>query len=232
MAEEQGPLRPGNPYQEGGGGTIFEHRLGAILLTRLLLGLPLSHLGNDFRPVLVWFQASAESPLDDFQVVEQTSSDERVLHAGVRRHPNLVPSQEPSVKLVRQFLDTVRAHEEDFRTDRRRLWLVVADHDHHAEQLASLAEIARGPIGDYDRFTAEVERVRRTDNDVRNRLDQVLAIVEKSLGGGATTADSKALTLQMLRSLYVSQMRLEPPDGQDITGRRRAPSNRGAPELA
>jgi hypothetical protein len=217
MAEEQAPLRPGNPYQEGGGGTIFEHRLGAILLTRLLRHLPLWHLGNDFRPVLVWFQASAESPVDDFQVVGQTSSDERVLHAGVRRHPNLVPSQGPSVKLVRQFLDTVRAHEEDFRTDRRRLWLVVADHDQHAEQLASLAEIARGPIGDYDRFAAEVERVRRTDDDVRNRLDQVLAIVEKALEDGAAIADSKSLTLQILRSLYVSQMRLEPPDGQDIT---------------
>jgi hypothetical protein len=233
--EEPVPLRPGNPYQEGGGGEIFEHQLGAFLLTRLLRGIPLAQLGHDFRPEVISFQASASSPLDDFEITGRASVDDRVMHVGVRRHPNLVPSREVSVKLVRQFIDTVRAHREDFRSDRRRLWLVVATHDEQARQVADLAEIARGPIGDYDRFAAEVARERRTNEDVRNRLGQVLALVEKALGDEVHTADAKAITLQILRSLYVSQIRLEPPDAHDIAesiGHLQSEVRSGTPEAA
>src|SRR5512132_4073331 len=89
-----------SPYSTGGGGTVLEHRYGAVLLAHLLTGDPVTELGDDLAPVQVAFQASAFSPVDDL-VVGGRSADgaQRQGSIGVRRNPSLIPSDEPSVQL-------------------------------------------------------------------------------------------------------------------------------------
>jgi hypothetical protein len=62
-------------YTTGGGGTVLEHRYGAVLLSHLLTGDSVPQLGDDATPVSVRFQASAFSPVDDLVVVGRTPND-------------------------------------------------------------------------------------------------------------------------------------------------------------
>jgi hypothetical protein len=94
-----------NPYASGGGGTVLEHRLGAVLLACLLTADPASGLGDDVDPIEVTFQASSFSPVDDLVVTARSGeSDPRRLSIGVRRTPSLVPSSAASVHLVSTFV--------------------------------------------------------------------------------------------------------------------------------
>src|SRR5260370_9348667 len=67
-----GPPMGASPYATGGGGTVLEHRYGAILLACLLIGGPMTELGDDTTPVVVRFQASSVSSVDDLLVVGRT----------------------------------------------------------------------------------------------------------------------------------------------------------------
>src|SRR5260370_32936111 len=67
-----GPPMGASPYATGGGGTVLEHRYGAILLACLLIGGPMTELGDDTTPVVVRFQASSVSSGDDLLVVGRT----------------------------------------------------------------------------------------------------------------------------------------------------------------
>src|SRR5213592_4795288 len=89
------------PYATGGGGTVLEHRYGAVLLAHLLTGDPVTELGDDVAPVRVAFQARAFSPVDDLVVGGRAADGrERRVSIGVRRAPSLVPSEEASVQLL------------------------------------------------------------------------------------------------------------------------------------
>src|SRR5258707_7614719 len=89
------------PYATGGGGTVLEHRYGAVLLCSLLTGDPISELGDDTVPISVRFQASAFSPVDDLVIVGHTPGDEeRRVSIGVRRAPAPVNSGDASAHLL------------------------------------------------------------------------------------------------------------------------------------
>src|SRR5713226_8391846 len=93
------------PYATGGGGIVLEHRYGALLLSSLLTGDPVTELGDDAVPVSVRFQAGAVSPVDDLLVTGRTPDGmQRTVSIGVRRAPMLVASEEASGRLFASYL--------------------------------------------------------------------------------------------------------------------------------
>src|SRR2546423_1878268 len=97
-----------SPYATGGGGTVLEHKLGAVFLTHLLVGDPIPELGDNFVPLSVGFQASAFSPVDDLMLIGHAAAgNERRVSIGVRRNPSLASSDKTSIGLLTTYLDVV-----------------------------------------------------------------------------------------------------------------------------
>src|SRR6266567_3790157 len=156
-AADEAPMTA-SPYSTGGGGTVLEHRYGAVLLAHLLAGDPVPTLGDDATPVSVRFQASPFSPVDDLLVVGRTPDDgRRQISIGVRRSPSLVASEEASTRLLASYLRTIADHWEDVRAGRWRLGLAVASPNAAVQQVRELAVIARSTPNNRA-FRAEVER--------------------------------------------------------------------------
>lgn len=207
-----------SPYATGGGGTVLEHRYGAVLLACLLTGDPVTELGDDATPVAVRFQASAVSPVDDLLVTGLTpDGGERKVSIGVRRAPGLVPSDDASARLLASYLEVVADQREALRSGRWRLCLAVAGPNTPMRQLAELAAIARASANEAQ-FRAEVARPGRTNDGVRERLGHVDALVEVARAGiEPAGVDAPELTWCLLSSLWVRELRLEGTDQTDRT---------------
>src|SRR2546427_12777184 len=155
------------PYATGGGGTVLEHRYGAVLLGTLLTGDPVPELGADATPISLRFQASAFSPVDDLLVVGRTpDGEERRLSVGVRRSPTFVTSERASADLLSSYLRVVTEHWAEVRDGRWRLGLATASPNTAVQQLRELAVIASG-TADESLFRTEITRPGRIKPAVR-----------------------------------------------------------------
>src|SRR5215471_4984455 len=206
------------PYATGGGGTVLEHRYGAVLLACLLTGAPVTELGDDATPTSVHFQASAVSPVDDLLVTGRTpDSGERRVSIGVRRAPKLTASDDKSALLLTSYLRVVTGHWEELRAGRWRLCLAVASPNAAVQQLGDLAEIARA-CNDEGQFRTEIARPRRTNQGVRSRLSHIDALVTAARADiGADDVNAGELTWRLLSSLRTRELRLEGADETDRT---------------
>jgi TPR repeat protein len=218
MTAADGAPMDAAPYATGGGGTVLEHRYGAVLLACLLTGDPVTELGDDATPVSVRFQASAVSPVDDLLVVGRTpDGGERRVSIGVRRAPALVASDDASARLFTSYLRIVTDSWEELLAGRWRLCLAVASPNAPVRQLRALAEIARACV-DEPEFRAEVARPRRTNQGVRARLPHIDALVTAARAeidtGNVGTGE---LTWRLLSSLWTRELRLEGTDQTDRT---------------
>jgi TPR repeat protein len=205
------------PYSTGGGGTVLEHRYGAVLLVSLLTSDPLPELGDDVEPVSVRFQASAISAVDDLLVTGRTPDGQlRRVSIGVRRAPRLVKSDEASARLLAQFVRTTVDHWGNLQAGRWRLCLGVVSPNKDISQLSALADVARASADD-TRFRAEVARGGRVDAAVRRRLEHVDALVASAVDGLATDVTAAEITWRLLSSLWTRELRLEGRDQSDRT---------------
>src|ERR1022692_421529 len=208
----------GAPYATGGGGTVLEHRYGAVLLVCLLTGDPVTELGDDATPVSVHFQASAISPVDDLLVAGSTpDGGERRVSIGVRRAPALVASDSASAQLLASYLRIVAGRWEELRAGRWRLCLAVTSPNASVRQLSALTEIARAS-DDAAQFRTEVARPGRTNQSVRARLPHIDALVtaaQAEVDSGNVRAEE--LTWRLLSSLRTRELRLEGADQTDRT---------------
>ncbi len=204
-----------SPYATGGGGTVLEHRYGAVLLAHLLAGDPLVELGADTTVVRVVFQAKPVSPVDDLLVVGRCGDgSDRKASVAVRRAPRLVPSDGPSVDLLATFVPVLNVQWTEVHTGRWRLALAAAA-TMSVRQLGVLAEIvATAP--DDPTFRAAVARRWRTTRPVRNRLVALDGLMEKACRA-AEVASLPDMTWRFLSSLMVRELRLEAPDHSDRT---------------
>lgn len=207
-----------SPYSTGGGGTVLEHRYGAVLLAHLLLGDPVPEMGDDVVPVEVRFQDVASSPVDDLIVVGRTPDRlERRVSIGVRRAPKVTASDASTADLLKSYLRVVTEHWNEVRAGRWRLGLAVASPNPAVQQVGELAVIARGQP-DEAAFRAAVAQPGRVSKLVRTRLTHLDALVVKA----ATAAKIGAvpvgeLTWRLLHALWVRELRLEGVDGSDQT---------------
>ncbi|MDF5755052.1 hypothetical protein [Spongiactinospora sp. TRM90649] len=207
-----------SPYATGGGGTVLEHRYGALLLTHLLTGDPLTELGDDATPVEITFQASSFSAVDDV-VVKGLLEDgtKRQVSIGVRRSPSFVPSDGPSVDLIRSYLCVLHDRPLEIASGEWRLALTVASPNTHVQQMRELANIARDVI-DEEQFRAEVARPGRTTHYVRDRLrhlDRLVAAAAHKTDFDTKLSSTSRLTWLLLAALRLRELRLEGIDETD-----------------
>jgi TIR domain len=220
MDEVQRGQRTGAPYATGGGGTVLEHLYGALLLSSLLAGDPVTELGDDAVPVSLRFQAAAVSPVDDLVLTGHTSDGmQRSVSISVRRAPALLRSEEASGRLFASYLSVVADRWDDLRSGRRRLCLAVASLNAAASQLRELTEIARETV-DKTGFQAKMMRSGRTSQGVRSRLPHIDALVQDAMieaGIVSADVDVSEFTWRLLSSLRVRELRLEGSDKADRT---------------
>ncbi|MFG3149066.1 PQQ-binding-like beta-propeller repeat protein [Streptomyces sp. NPDC048243] len=202
-------------YSTGGGGTVLEHRYGAVLLSHLLTGAPVPGLGDAVTPVRIRFQGRSVSRVDDIVVVGTAPNKrEVVLSIGVRRKPKLVPSETESVKLIGDFLHVARAERALVDSGRWKLALAVVPSCIPAQQLKTLAEMASA-AGSWTEFQDRLRRPGSLQRAVRNRLTQLEAIVACLIPEPSGQAAREAWRL--LSVLRLIEMRLEGADCTDRT---------------
>ncbi|MDB5448556.1 MAG: hypothetical protein JWQ97_3873 [Phenylobacterium sp.] len=210
-----------SPYSTGGGGTVLEHRYAAVILSSLLTGDSLDELGDPVLvPDAIKLQASAFSKVDDILITARPSQsdDDFQVCIGVRRDPDIVPSDDASVALIGSFLAEISERWLEIQAGRHRLVLAVAQRSVHGDEVARLAHIAagRGP----GEFRTEAAQSGPTNARVRARLDQLDRVVVKAAAAraiDATTVSAKELTWRLLSALRVQHIRLEDGDERDRT---------------
>lgn len=207
-----------SPYSTGGGGTRFEHKVGALFLARLLTAEPVVELGG-WVPDRVSFQQSPSSDVDDLVVTAPAAGGRASLRVdiAVRRSPNFVRSHQTTGELVaalmRADLDAEQGH--DLLVERR-LAVAVSGPQAHTQELAELAAIARGQT-DSDRFFELVRTPGKFSS--RRRLEHLLdmvAVATEELGSQHTgTAERR--TWSLLQRLWIIHARLETGHEEDWT---------------
>ncbi|MFJ5309938.1 hypothetical protein [Streptomyces sp. NPDC088350] len=211
--------RVASPYSTGGGGTVLEHRFGAVLLAHLLLGDPVPALGDDVTPVAVRFQDSRFSAVDDLIVVGDTADGaQRRLSIGVRRAPSFTTSDDSTADLLVSYLRVVTDHWAEAGTGSWRLALAVASPNPAVQQVRELAVIARGQPNE-ESFRAAVGQAGRTNDAVRARLTHLDALIAQASTSPKTSTETSAseLTWRVLHVLRLWELRLEGVDESDRT---------------
>lgn len=202
-----------SPYSKGGGGVRLEHLYGATLLASLLTGDPVHELGDGAVPVSVRFQASAESPVDDFLVTgETTDGGQRRVSIGARRNPLFTGGDRATAELLKSYVEIVTGEWDEVRTGRWRLALVTGSRSMATPEVRDLAEIAKTQRGERE-FRAEVHR---RGKPLQSRLTHVDALVAQAARkAGASEPGLAELTWRLLSCLWVQETRLEDSDRRD-----------------
>ncbi|MGW5066813.1 hypothetical protein ACWEQJ_11970 [Streptomyces cyaneofuscatus] len=220
QSRAQSDERGASPYATGGGGTVLEHRYGALLLSHLLTADPLAELGDDATPGELVFQASASSPVDDLLLSGRSADGaRRRVSIGVRRDPSFVPSNRATVDLMGSYLRVVQDHGREVAEGSWRLALIVASPNPHVREIRELAGIARDTES-ADQFRSEVSRPGRTQRQVRERLRHLDAVIDLAAAGegiDTTVVSAAELTWRVLGALRLREVRLEGVDESDRT---------------
>ena len=208
-----------SPYATGGGGVTFERKVEVRYLSLLLSGDGSPELGEGRSVVSVAFQQAPKHPVDDLVVsaaLPDESEPSLVLSLGIRRSPNIVPSDESMQRLIRSFVRAVI--DMSAEDSKHRLGLVVAAPQQHAKQLGLLADHAAVQM-DASGFFDLIRTPNSFDSGVRGRLQQLEGLVGRAVaeleGGEADTALVQYRTWQLLSRLSVLMPRLESPDETD-----------------
>lgn len=213
------PAGGSSPYSTGGGGVTFERKVAVQYLAHLLVGDGAVELGDGRLVVGVDFQQAPDHSADDL-VIHAARADEPkpslVLAVGVRRSPNLVPSDEPTRKLIRAFVREVA--DAPAGGPEHRCALAVAGDQAHARQLAVLADHAvkqkNAPA-----FFKLMRTQGKYDTGIRGRLKQVEALVKLALTDLGVADPGQSLveerSWELLSRLTVLFPRLETPDQAD-----------------
>ena len=214
-----GPSPGTSPYATGGGGVTFERKVAAQYLAHLLVGDAAPGLGDDRHVISVAFQQAPEFPVDDL-VIGAGRSDELepslLLSVGVRRSPNLVQSDQPTRKLISDYISALIEASDD--GPEHRLALVVAGPKQHAQQLGTLADLASAQM-DATGFFNLVETPNSFNSGIRSRLNHLERLVGHALRDLGVAEPSKEQirqrTWQLLTKLTVLMPRIESPDETD-----------------
>ena len=218
-AGEVEPVSGVSPYATGGGGLTFERKVAVQYLSHLLTGDGAPELGDSRRLVSVAFQQAPESPVDDLVIAAafpDESEPSLLLYLGVRRSPNLVESDQPTRKLIRDYVSALINAPQD--GPQHRLGLVVAGPQPQVQQLGTLADLAAVQMHAPGFFNL-IETPNKFDAGIRRRLGQFEGLVGHALRdlgvAGPGTELIRQRTWQLLSKLIVLMPRLESPDETD-----------------
>ncbi|MFI4989787.1 MAG: hypothetical protein ACHQHO_02565 [Solirubrobacterales bacterium] len=208
-----------SPYSTGGGGTVLEHRYGAVLLAALLTGDPVPGLPSAFAATEVAFQAGHESRVDDFLLTGRTGEESARVSIAVRRDPNLVASNHAAVELVAALLTVVLENAAEVQAGRWMLALAVASPNQHATELRTLAERAHTQ-GSARAFHEHISRDGATTQGVRGRLEQLEKLIAAAVTDGRLDLHGHSVeeaSWRMLSATRVIELRLQGTDESDRT---------------
>ncbi|MFF2331368.1 MULTISPECIES: hypothetical protein [unclassified Streptomyces] len=214
------PSADASPYSTGGGGTVFEHHYGAVLLSHLLTGTPVPGLGDEVTPVEVRFQARAVTAVDDYMVIGCADNGPRhSLSVAVRRRPKLAVSDPPSVRLITSFLTTLQEQWASLNAGRWHLALAVTSPFPRAECLQALAKTAVAAAGSARVFRDLVDEPGRLNKSAHRALRDLEALVTGAVNAGAPDSGlaPDALTFRLLAHLSILDLRLEGVRPEDRT---------------
>src|SRR5450631_122769 len=137
------PSHPSSPYATGGGGTSFEHRVGALCLARLLSSTWMSELGSR-APTRVAFQQAPTSAVDDVVLVTDAKDGAPSIRLAIacRRRPTFTRSHSPTKELFNSLVRADVAAERSLEVDER-IAIAVSGYQRGAREVAELAGLAR-----------------------------------------------------------------------------------------
>jgi hypothetical protein len=198
-----------SPYSTGGGGARLEHRLGTVLLVRLLTAGPVLELGER-APNRVAFQQAPVTSVDDLVATASAASGTSVrLEIAARRSPKFIRSDKKTTELVAALVRAdLDAERDPDPLVERRLAVAVSGQQTYAQEIAELAVAARSQ-STADEF---VELIRTPGRfATRRRLDHLIDMVAAAL---AEIAEEDAGTpahrcWRLLRRLWIMQVDLE-----------------------
>lgn len=209
--------RTASPYSTGGGGTRLEHRLGTVLLVRLLTAEPLFELGER-TPERVAFQQFPATSVDDLVATASTTAGTSIrLDIAVRRSPKFIKSNHTTNELVAALVraDLDAEHDSELLVERR-LAVAVSGQQTHAQEIAELADVARGQ-SNAEEFVKLIRTPGRFAS--RSRLDHLIDMVATALieipDKDAGTPEHRCWSL--LRRLWIMQVDLETGHEDDWT---------------
>ena len=205
-----------SPYSTGGGGVLLEQQFAAVALGGLLLAQPIDGLGDEFIPIKVGLQQEVYSVVDDVVVTGRSNSTERQLRVACRRKPVLSKTNEKTVKLFTDFVRVVLDEGAAIQSGVLRLGLAVEGSLTAVAELAVLTDIARRQP-DRLSFDTAVSAPGAHGTRVRDRLGNADDLVKAALEAIKSAADVKDVSWQLLRGLYVLQVRLEGDVAPDRT---------------
>lgn len=211
-----------SPYATGGGGVTFERKVAVQYLALMLTGLGATELGEGRSVVSVAFQQAPEHSADDLVVHAKRADEDEpslVLALSVRRAPAIVKSNVKTRKLIGSLLEELTRQ---FGADvDHRVGVVVAGHQDHAAQLASLADLARRQ-SDPVSFVTLVLEPGRFERAVRDRFEHVRSLVKLALEDAGSDSPEESTVAQqtwhLLSRLQVLMPRFESPDESDWAG--------------
>lgn len=217
MPDETDERRAASPYSTGGGGTRLEHRLGAVLLVRLLTAEPVLELGER-APDRVAFQQSPATSVDDLVATASAAGETSIrLEIAVRRSPKFIKSHQKTKELVaalvRADLDAECVSEPLVE---RRLAVAVSGPQMHAQEIAELAGVARGQSS-AEEFVKLIRTPGKfaTHGRLDHLIDMVVAALVEISAEDAGTPEHRCWSL--LRRLWIMQVNLETGHEDDWT---------------
>lgn len=207
---------PTSPYSSSGGGTRFEHRVGAMFLAKLLTGSVISELG-DQPATRIGFQQVTVSPVDDLLIVAEHGPGSKTVRLALacRRRPHFVQSHDKTKDL---FVSLVRADAAASTSDDvdDRIGVVVAGSQGGAEEVAELARVARHQISASDFFTL-INESGQFSQPLQSRLKHIVALVAHAVEviADSATESPEERSWSLLGRLYILTPALESPNESD-----------------
>jgi hypothetical protein len=199
-----------SPYSTGGGGVTFEHRLGALLLTRLLTGGPVTAL-DELAPERVALQQAPDWIVDDAVVTARSGGGTTAIRLAIaaRRRPRFIASDTTTGELITTLVRAdIAADRDSDTTVHHRLAIAVSGQQKAAQEVAELTAVARGKA-DVDDFYRDI----RTPGKYRTgpRLTHLTTMVGAALVtiGDRDAGTKEDRTFSLLKRLWIWQVDLE-----------------------
>jgi hypothetical protein len=203
--------KPVSPFSTSGGGFIFEYRVAAIMLSRLIRGasVPVGLHGPISR--VAFQQGNGGYPLDDVVAHADPYGSAPSIQVQVKRRIQITARDPDFVAVMRSAVDACRGHPGEVASGQMLFGLAARGPADHLEELADLTRKARAhtDLATFnDQFQAGV-----TGRPMRDRFGAVSAAVATAAGISNAPA-AGGLTHQILKALHVWQV-AEGPDGRD-----------------
>ncbi|MEV1172732.1 hypothetical protein [Nonomuraea sp. NPDC049784] len=204
-----------SPAASGGAGTLFEYRVGAIMLSHLLSG---THPPGLSMPAIgvAWQQLIAGHLLDDIVVYGEDAPSGLCTEYQVKRTLKVTTSDDEFVDVLAQVLHTLSERGDTIARGELALGLIASGMATPLDQLKTLAQYAQAHNAheSFDSvFIADV-----IDRKLRDRLTQIRQAVERAIRNGAPDLGGVHHTTHAaLAALHV--WRVDDADYQDALNR-------------